>query len=68
MVKMILNLMALEEGLKNIHHYIDHLVGRFPGVENDPAVINLCDRLKTMEIRLHEVISQWPQLGLDIPV
>ncbi len=63
MVNMILNLMALEEDLKDIHHYMDRLAGKFPGVENDPTIINLCDRLKIMEVRLHEALSQWPQLG-----
>lgn len=68
MLKMILNLMALEEGLKNVHHYLDHLAGNIPGFENDPVVINLRDRLQIMEFRLHEALSQWPQLGMDTPL
>lgn len=68
MVKMILNLMALEEGLNNINHYMDHLGGKFPEFGNDPLVANIKDRLQIMEVRLQETISQWPQLGVDTAI
>ncbi len=64
MVRMILNLMTLEEDLKNIHLYMDHLARNISGFDNDPAATNLRDRLKIMEIHLNEAISEWPQLGL----
>ncbi|MEW6387164.1 MAG: hypothetical protein AB1491_06585 [Thermodesulfobacteriota bacterium] len=66
MVKMIFHLMALEEGLKNMHYYLEHLDGEFPGLKNDPMMINLMDRLRIMEETLHETLTQWPQLGLDL--
>ncbi|MBM4294838.1 MAG: hypothetical protein FJ126_08055 [Deltaproteobacteria bacterium] len=66
MVRMIINLVTLEEDLKNIHHYVDHLAPEVPGRHDNPAVADLKDRLNNMEIRLHEAIRQWPQLGMDI--
>jgi hypothetical protein len=66
MVKMIFNLMTLEEDLKNMHHYVDSLVHEAPGLHDNPAVGALRDCLKNGGIRLHEAIRQWPQLGMDI--
>jgi hypothetical protein len=31
MVKMIINLVSLEEDLKDIHHYVDHIAQEVPG-------------------------------------
>lgn len=58
MVKMVFNLLALEEGVQNIHHYLDHLSGKLPGFKNDPTVINLRDRLQRLERTLHETLTQ----------
>jgi hypothetical protein len=66
MVKMIINLVSLEEDLKNIQHYVDHLTQEVPGLHDNPTVADLKDRLSDVEIRLHEAIRQWPQLGMDI--
>jgi hypothetical protein len=66
MVKMIINLVTLEKDLSNIHHYVDLLAQEVPGLYDNPAVAGLKDRLNDVEIRLHEAIRQWPQLGLDI--
>lgn len=66
MVRMIINLVTLEEDLKNIHHYVDHLAQEVPGLHDNPAVAGLKDRLNNVEIRLHEAIRQWPQLGMHI--
>jgi len=66
MVRMIVNLVTLEEDLKNIHHYVDHLVQEVPGLHDNLTVAVLKDRLNDVEIRLHEAIRQWPQLETDI--
>jgi hypothetical protein len=66
MVKMIINLVTLEEDLKNMHHYVDHLAQEVPGLQGNPTVADLKDRLNNVEIRVHEAIRQWPQLGMDI--
>ena len=66
MLKMIINLATLEEDLKDIHHYVDSLVRETPGLHDNPAVGALRDRLNNVEIRLHEALRQWPQLGLGI--
>ena len=65
MVTMIFNLMALEEGLQNLHHYLDHLDGKLPVFKNDPTIITLMDRLHHLEKNLHEALTHWPQMGLD---
>lgn len=67
MVKMIINLVTLEEDLKNIHHYVDHLAQEVPGLQSNPTLAGIKDRLHVVEIRLNEAIRQWPQLGMDIP-
>ena len=64
LVKMILNLLALEEGLQNIHYSLDHLSGQVPGFKHDPQIINLKDRLQIMEQTLNATLTQWLQLGL----
>jgi hypothetical protein len=66
MVKMIIKLVTLEEDLKNIHHYVDSLVREAPGLYDNPTVGGLKDRLHNVEIRLHEAIRRWPQLGMDL--
>jgi hypothetical protein len=66
MVRMIFNLVTLEKDLKNIHHYVDHLAQEVPGLHDNPTVADLKDRLNNVEIRLHEAIRQWPQLGMEI--
>ncbi|MFA4902431.1 MAG: hypothetical protein WC600_06760 [Desulfobaccales bacterium] len=66
MVKMIINLVTLEDDLKNIHHYVDHLAQEVPGLHDNPTVADLKDHLNNVEIRLHEAIRQWPQLEMDI--
>ena len=66
MMKLIINLVTLEKDLKNIHHYVDFLVGEAPGLHDNPAVGVLRDCLNNVEIRLHEALRQWPQLGLGI--
>lgn len=66
MVRMIINLVTLEEDLKNMHHYMDSLVREVPGLHDNPAVGALRDCLNNVEIRLHDAIRQWPQLGMDI--
>jgi hypothetical protein len=63
---MIINLVTLEEDLKNIHHYVDHLAQEVPGLHDNPAVGALRDCLNNVEMRLNETIRQWPQLGMDI--
>ncbi len=68
MVRMIVNLMTLEEDLKNVHHCLDSLAGNLPGFVEEPEAANLRDRLQVMETRLQEAISQWPQLGMDTPL
>jgi len=66
MVRVIINLVALEEDLKNIHHYVDHLAQEVPGMHGNPTVGEIKNRLNDVGIRLHEAIRQWPQLGMDI--
>ncbi|MFZ5452875.1 MAG: hypothetical protein ACOZF2_13545 [Thermodesulfobacteriota bacterium] len=66
MVKMMLNLLTLEDGLQNLHHCLDHLAGKHPGFENDPTILNLRDRLQILEQTLIEALIRWPQLGLDL--
>jgi len=65
MVRMIVNLVTLEEDLKNIHQYVDHLAQEVPGLHDNPTLADLKDHLNNVKIRLHEAIRQWPQLGMD---
>lgn len=67
MVKMVINLLVLEEEIKNVHDCLDHLARDFQGLTDNPAAIGLRDRLNIMEVRLHEALGQWPQLGLEMP-
>jgi hypothetical protein len=68
MVRMIVNLMTLEQDIKNVHHYLDHLAGNLPGFVEEPAAVNLRDRVQIMEVRVQEALSQWPHLGMDAPL
>lgn len=66
MVKMVLNLLVLEEELKNVHGCLDHLARDFQGLADNQAAIGLRNRLGLMEVCLHKALEQWPQLGLDL--
>jgi hypothetical protein len=65
MVKMILNLLAVEQDIKKIHDYVDHMAGEFQGFDDNPVVITLRNHLKNLAVRHREAITQWPQLGAD---
>jgi ATP-dependent Clp protease adapter protein ClpS len=66
MMKMIVNLMTLEDDFNNIKEYVESLVQEMPGLHNHLAVCQLMDRLHNVEMRLHEAVRQWPQLGLGL--
>jgi len=68
MLTMIVNLMVLEEEIKNAKIYLDHLASDFQEFNENPVALNLRDRLRIMEIHLHEALNQWPQLGMEIPL
>ena len=66
MVKMILNMLAMEQDIKQIHHCVDRIAQDFQGFDEDPAVINLRKQLERLQSRQQEAMNQWPQLGAPI--
>jgi len=60
---MILNLLAVEQDIKQIQEHVDYIAGDFQGFDDNPAVITLRSHLKMLQVRHQEAINQWPQLG-----
>jgi hypothetical protein len=65
MVKMILIMLAMEQDIKKILDYVDHIAGEFQGFDGNPVVITLRNHLENLAIRHQEAINQWSQLGAD---
>jgi|GEM_PF-4634890 len=65
MVKMALTLLALEQEIKDLQDYLDHLGRDFQGVNENPVTRHLRDRLHLMDAHLRTVLTEWPHLGLD---
>jgi hypothetical protein len=63
MVKMIMNLLAVEQDIQQIHDYMDHIAADFQEFDNNPAVLSLRNHLKMLQVRQQEAINQWPQMG-----
>jgi hypothetical protein len=68
MVKMILNLLDMEQDIKQIHDHVDRLAGEFQGFDENPAVVTLRNHLKMLQVRHQEAISLWPHLSADSPL
>ena len=68
MVRMALNLLALEKEIKDLQDYMDHLVREFQGVNEKLVTVHLKDRLHMMDTHLRAVLNEWPQIGCDKPM
>jgi DNA anti-recombination protein RmuC len=66
MVKMILNLMAMEQDIKQIHAHVDRIARDFQGFDDDAAVISLRNHLNMLQSRQQEAVNLWPQLGAPV--
>lgn len=66
MVKMILELMAMEEELKKGQDYLRQLNEEVEGLQDNPSASLLQDRLVKLEWLLQDILTQWPHLGLDL--
>jgi hypothetical protein len=68
MLKMIKDLMCVEDEISQVINHMDHLVHEIKGLGNNPVAVHIRQRLKIMEHRLQGALAQWPELGLDMPL
>ncbi len=68
MVKMALNLLALEQEIKNLRNYMNQLRRDSRSGDAGPVTSHLQDRLDLMDAHLRAALTAWPQLSLDSPV
>jgi len=66
MLKMILELLAMEEELKKGQDYLRQLCEDVQGLQDNPATRLLQDRLTKVEGRLQDILTSWPHLGLEM--
>jgi len=68
MLKMIKDLMCVEDEISQVISQMDHLIHDIKGLGENPVARHIKHRLKIIENRLQWALAQWPELGLDMPL
>jgi hypothetical protein len=69
MLKMIKDLMCVEDEISQVISHMDHLIHEIKGLgRQSVGPVISSSRLKIMEHRLQGTLAQWPELGLDMPL